>query len=205
MGKRVARLVSLGTLLAALGGAGSAAAQSSSSRPPPSSPSDQGDSLSFSGFRLSAPIRLSLEGSVPQWARMFPNCASREDSVGNSVGGIPVQHYAEIRILPRLVLSGFTQLGCPIDAGIGGALTYAVPLRSSLSLVFAAGLYTAPAQLPLFGGAGSALTQGLRGTISPVSAAARTDLVWKVGTHPYHFSVESFGPGRQQLSFGGGF
>jgi hypothetical protein len=41
-------------------------------------------------------------------------------------GGIPVQHYAELRLTPRLVLSGFTQLGCPIDAGIGGVLTFAL-------------------------------------------------------------------------------
>jgi hypothetical protein len=82
------------------------------------------------------------------------------------VGGVPVEHYAELRLTPRLTLSGFTRLGCPIDAGIGGALTYAVPLRESLSFVFGAGLYAVPGQLPLFGhvpfvqGVQNALQQG---------------------------------------------
>jgi hypothetical protein len=83
----------------------------------------------FSRFLLSAPLRLLLAGSVIPKASWFPNCVSREDDVGNSVGGIPVQHYSELRLTPRLVLSGFTQLGCPIDAGIGTAFTYALALR----------------------------------------------------------------------------
>ena len=90
---------------------------------------DRGGDGGDAGYALSTPLRLSLMGSVIPKASGFPNCATREDDVGNSVGGIPVQHYVEWRLTPRLVLSAFTQLGCPIDGGIGTALTYAVPLR----------------------------------------------------------------------------
>ena len=143
---------------------------------------------------------------VPK-ASMFPNCVSREDPVGNSVGGIPVQHYSEVRLAPRLVLSGFTQLGCPVDAGIGAVLTYAAPIRDSMRLVFSAGLYAAPAQLPLFAGPQASFLQFLgnlkasavRGLVgdSSVNQAARVDLVWsgKDGM-PHNLGIESLGTGR---------
>jgi hypothetical protein len=185
---------------------------------PPQSPFGDrgGDAGEFSGHRLSAPLRLSLEGSIIPKAAGFPNCASREDDIGNSVGGIPVQHYAEWRLTPRLVLSGFTQLGCPIDAGIGSALTYAVPLRPSLRLVFGAGIYVAPGQVALFSGPqtsvlqylGSLTTLAVQGPRfeSPVNGAARVDLVWNAKDgHPYNVGVESVGAGRQTIKFGGGF
>jgi hypothetical protein len=99
-----------------------ASAQTSASvgsqTPPPAAPS--GDDLGyvppFSGSVLAAPMRLTLEGSIFPKASGFPQCASLEDDVGNSVGGIPVQHYTDWQLTPRLVLSAFTQLGCPIDA-----------------------------------------------------------------------------------------
>jgi hypothetical protein len=170
----------------------------------------------FSGFLLSAPLRLSLVGSVIPKASGFPNCVSRDDDVGNSVGGIPVQHYSELRLTPRLVLSGFTQLGCPIDAGLGAAFTYAVPLRPSLQLVFGAGLYVAPGQIGLFRGPQASVLQYL-GSLqalavqgprfdSPVNGAARVDLVWNTKDgHPYNVGVETVGAGRQTIKFGGGF
>jgi hypothetical protein len=175
-----------------------------------------GDGGYFSGYTLSAPLRLSLMGSVIPKARQFPNCSTLEDDVGNSVGGIPVQHYVELRLTPRLVLSSFTQLGCPIDAGIGAALTYAVPLRQSLRLVFGAGIYVAPAQIALFGGPqasvlqylGSLKTLAVQGPRldSPVNEAARVDLVWDAKDgHSYSVGVESVGAGKQSIKFGGGF
>ncbi len=170
----------------------------------------------FSAFLLSAPLRLSLVGSVIPKASGFPNCVSREDDVGNSVGGIPVQYDSELRLTPRLVLSGFTQLGCPIDAGIGAAFTYGVPLRPSLQLVFGAGIYVAPGQIGLFGGPQASVLQYL-GSLqalavqgprfdSPVNGAARVDLVWNAKDgHPYNVGVETVGAGKQTIKFGGGF
>ena len=168
------------------------------------------------GYRLSAPLRLSLLGSVIPKASWFPNCVSREDDVGNSVGGIPVQHYFELRLMPRLVLSGFTQLGCPIDAGIGTALTYAVPVRNSLQLVFGAGFYVAPGQIGLFRGPQASVVQYVGSLAalavqrprfdSPVNGAARVDLVWNAKDgHMYNVGVESVGAGKQFIKFGGGF
>jgi uncharacterized glyoxalase superfamily protein PhnB len=184
---------------------------------PPQSPFGDrgGDAGDFSGYLLSAPLRLSLEGSIIPKAGGFPNCASREDDVGNSVGGIPVQHYAEWRLTPRLVLSGFAQLGCPIDAGMGAALTYAVPLRRSLQLVFGAGIYAAPGQIALFRGPQASLPQYLGSLVasaaqgphidSPVNGAARVDLVLNAKDgHPYNVGVE-ISSGKQAIKFGVGF
>jgi hypothetical protein len=42
--------------------------------------------------------------------RGFPNCETREEAAGDALGGgIPVQHYGSIRLVPNLILSGFTQ------------------------------------------------------------------------------------------------
>lgn len=126
--------------------------------------------------------------------------------------GVPRALCAEVRLMPRLVLSGFTQLGCPIDAGIGASATYTVPLRGSMSLAFGAGLYVAPGQLPLFGqvpfaqGLRNALLRGLQGERSPVDMAGRVDLVWKTGSgRPLNLGVQTMGRSRQQVIFGGGF
>jgi hypothetical protein len=140
-------------------------------------------------------------------ADWFPQCATREDDAGNSVGGIPIQHYWEWRFTPRLVLSAFTQLGCPIDGGIGAVMTYTVPLQasSSLSLVFGAGAYTTPAQFQLFGGSAQSLALGLRGIRSPVPMSARADLVWGPPERPRNIGVQSLGTSTQVVTFGGGF
>jgi hypothetical protein len=162
----------------------------------------------FSGFRLSAPLRLSLMGAVPDLARLFPQCApSLQDAAGNSVGGIPIQHYSELRFTPQLVLSGFTQQGCPIDAGLGAVLTYAVRLApsSSLSLVFGAGAYVAPAQLQLFGGVARSLALGAQSARSPAQMSVRTDLVWGSPDRPRNLGVQSLGTSTRLLTFGGGF
>jgi hypothetical protein len=173
--------------------------------PAPVSPA--GDSaVPFSGFRLSSPIRLSLEGSVFPRAGEFANCATLGDDAGNSVGGIPLQRYVEWSITPRLVLSGFSQGGCPIDAGVGGAMTYSVPLRAGASLVFGAGLYAAPGQFPLWGGAASVLSLAAKGAYVPAAASLRADVVWQDRKeNPYHVGIQAVSPGRAQVVFGGGF
>jgi len=118
-----------------------------------------------------------------------------------------VQHWRMLRLTPRLVLSGFTQLGCPIDAGIGGALTYALPVTRSAWLVFGGGLYAAPGQAQLFGE--TSLLAAIRGAPSPVSTAGRVDFVWKTsGEHTFNLGVQTLGSGGrgvQSLLFGGGF
>jgi hypothetical protein len=166
-----------------------------------------GDQDGFSGFFLTSPIRLSLEGAIAPKASLFPQCATLEDDVGNSVGGIPVQHSREFWLpIPRLVLSLFTQLGCPIDAGIGAALAYSVPLRDSLALVFSGGMYVAPAQTQLFGGWGPALAGAARGRPSSADAALRTDVMWKTPAGPStSLGVESLGTGVQSVRFSRGF
>jgi hypothetical protein len=201
-------------LVAALGASPQALAQSPQAAPAPSHDrgGDQGD---LSAFRLSAPLRLSLEGGVIPQGSGFANCLSREDAAGNSVGGIPVQRYSQWRLTPRLVLSGFSQGGCPIDAGLGATMTYAVPLRPSLRLVLGAGMYAAPGQIPLFAGAqaspaqllGSLASAAIRGlkVDSPVKSAARVDLAWTARSgHPYALGVETTGESHS-LKFSGGF
>jgi hypothetical protein len=62
----------------------------------------------------------------------------------------PTRPYAQIPLAPRLVLHGFSDLGCPgdpyaaLDAGAGGGLTYALPLSPTLWLVPSAGGYIIP-------------------------------------------------------------
>jgi hypothetical protein len=198
--RRSVKLEALGVLASALLAAPSVLAQASTA------PGDPGDASPFAGFLLSAPLRLSLEGSIFPVARAFPNCLSREDDAGNSVGGIPVQHYSEVRVTPRLVLSGFSQLGCSIDAGLGAVFTYTVPIRESTSFVLGGGLYGAPGQGSLFGGLPTSLSGAWRGGDSPVQMAGRVDMVWDTKDgHPYNIGVQSFGRGRQQVTFGGGF
>lgn len=200
-GRGPAWLAASGVIACALAAAPGVSAQS------PGPVGDRGgDAGSLSGYRAVAPLRLSLEGSIAPQAGGFANCASREDDVGNSVGGIPVQHFTMLPVTPRLVLSGFTQLGCPIDAGIGAALTYAAPVTRSTWLVFGGGLYVAPGQVPLFGGVGPSLMSGIHAAPSATNMAGRVDIVWKAsGERTYNFGFQTLGRGRQSLMFGGGF
>jgi hypothetical protein len=198
MARKLWRVVS-GALIALLGAMPTARAQTAPTH------DRGGDADAFVWYRA-APLRLSLEGGVVPQAGRFPNCASREDAVGNSLGGIPVQHFAAYRLTPRLVLSGFTQLGCPIDAGIGGMLTYTLPIGDSLWLGLGAGLYAAPAQLPLFGGLGMSLGQAVRGGASAIDMAARTDVMWKTKSgRPFTLGVSTQGRSMQIIQLGGGF
>jgi hypothetical protein len=182
-----------------------ATAPSSPLRPPPLL--DLGDDRdALTGLRLSSPIRLTLEGAIAPKAGLFPQCSTLEDDVGNSVGGIPVQHYRAFHLVPRLILSVFTQLGCPIDGGIGAALTYEVPIRDSVALVLSAGAYTVPAQAQLYGGWSPAFAAALRGAPSSADAAARADMTWKTSSgQPLSVGVEKLGTGLQGLRFSGGF
>jgi hypothetical protein len=161
-----------------------------------------GEPSSAPGFVFSTPLRLTLEGSVVPWARGFPQCETREDDVGNSVRGIPVQHYAALRFLPQLVLSGFSQLGCPIDGGLGAALTHATPLGGSAWFVMGVGAYTTTARTPF-----SSPDQVLRvgPTTVPAMVSAHADLVVQAPSGaPLSLGAAVIGR-RPTLTFGGGF
>jgi hypothetical protein len=214
MHRGVAWLVPQAGLCSALLVASPAVAQGptgSSVSPPQDPPAPSGEPAVapvFTGFALSAALRLSLVGAIVPMASMFPQCSTLEDDVGNSVGGIPVQHYEEWRATPRLVFSFFSSLGCPIDAGLGAAFTYSVPIRPSLALAFGAGLYFAPGQAPFYGGLASmpqSLLQGLRGGDTNIPTAGRVDLVWKGGGgRTYSVGAETLGMSKRRVLFSGG-
>jgi hypothetical protein len=90
------------------------------------------------------PLRLSLTSMIFPVGSQFPQCATLGDDVGNSIHGMPVQRFQFLRLAPRLVLTGFSSDGCPIDGGMGAAVTYAAPLQPSLWLVAGAGYYAIP-------------------------------------------------------------
>ena len=108
---------------------------------PVGEPSGSGDLLPE---LLLEPLRLSLTGGIFPVASAYPQCDTRGDDAGNSEHGMPLQRAAFLRLSPRLTLHGFSSGGCPIDAGLGGGVTYAVPLRPSLWLVAGAGIYSVP-------------------------------------------------------------
>ena len=145
---------------------------------------------------------MSLSGNLLTLAPLFPQCGTLEDDVGNSVAGIPVRNSVEWLPVPRLRLSAFSQLGCPIDAGLGALVLYSVPLQGSTSLAFATGMYGVPAQLDLFGGLRSSLRAGLRGVASPISSDARVDLTWQgKDASAYSIGAESVGSASKRLTF----
>jgi hypothetical protein len=81
-----------------------------------------------------------------------------------------------------------------------------MPLRGSTSLVLGAGVYAAPAQLPLSGGLQVATRQALQGTSPSTSAALRADYVWKTPSgRTLGVGVQSSGTTRQTIVFSTGF
>jgi hypothetical protein len=143
-----------------------------------------------------SPLQLSLMGGLFSQASALSGCFSREDASGNSLNGFALQRYSYLLLAPRLVLHGFSNAGCPIDAGLGSGLTYSVPLTKSLWLVPSAGFYAQP----VLGYASSMV----------VTSAARVDVVKQLGWG----RTLSLGLGTRQrtgssqfsaVSFGGSF
>jgi hypothetical protein len=156
-------------------------------------------------FLMTAPMRLTLQNDIIPMAGGYANCATREEAAGNSVGGIPVSFHQALALTPRLTLSAFSQLGCPIDGSIGGAFAYSVPLRASIALVLSGGIIIAPGQLQPYGGLQNAIVQQAQGRRSATAAALRADLVWKTTSgRTFTVGVGSTGT-RHTLTFGGGF
>jgi hypothetical protein len=141
-----------------------------------------------------APLRLSLTSGLFSQAAVFPACDSRADASGNSVHGFAVQRYSFLPLAPQLVLHGFSTAGCAVDAGMGGGLTYVVPLRKSWFLVPSAGFYA----LPSAAGGGSMF----------VTTAARVDLVKQLAwgrTLTLGLGTRSGAGQFNALHFGGSF
>jgi hypothetical protein len=92
------------------------------------------------------PLRLSLLGDAFPIAGALGGdpCAARQEPSGNTTWGFPVQRQTYLPLTSSLVLHGFSRLGCPLDAGAGGGLTFAVPLPRDLWLVASAGVYGQP-------------------------------------------------------------
>jgi len=120
------------------------------------------------GSAAFAPLRLTLTSGLFSQASVFSGCDSRTDASGNSVNGFARQYYSFVSLTPRLVLHGYSTQGCALDAGMGGGITYTVPLRKSLWLVPSAGFY----MLPNSAGGGAA---------ARVTASGRVDLVKELG------------------------
>ena len=127
----------------------------------------------------------------------FSQCQTREDASGNSIHGFPIQRYQFLRLAPHLVLHMFSSAGCPIDGGLGGGITYTVPVRASLWLVASGGYYGIP-------GRGSALP-------ARTAAEGRVDLVkeTKAGSALRIGIEHKSGTGMQgvpaMVTFGSGF
>jgi len=125
-----------------------------------------GDAQGLAAALAVMPLRLSLMSTTfPIAGALGGNpCASREEPSGNTANGFAVQHQAYLAITPQLVLHGFSTAGCPLDAGVGGGVTYTVPVSKSVFLVASAGAYSLPSVQP-----GRVLTKG----------EARVDLVFR--------------------------
>ena len=108
-----------------------------------------GDAQGLGAALAVMPLRLSLmNASFPIAGALGGDpCASREEASGNTVNGFAVQHQVYLAITPQLVLHGFSRGGCPLDAGIGGGLTYAEPVSKSVFLVASAGTFSLPSVL----------------------------------------------------------
>ncbi len=109
-----------------------------------------GDTTGLAPALAVLPVRLSLLGAAFPIAPALGGapCASREEASGNTQSGFALQHQISAAWTPRLTLTGFSQLGCPLDAGMGGALTYSVPLARDVWLLASVGVYTLPGLQP---------------------------------------------------------
>lgn len=106
--------------------------------------SEKDDELELLPLAAVTPLRLTLVFDAFPQARSFPECPSLEEPSGNTLNGFPIQRYTFLPVAPRLTLHGFSSAGCPVDAGIGGGLTYAMPLVKDTWLVPSTGFYSLP-------------------------------------------------------------
>ncbi|MDB4998516.1 MAG: hypothetical protein JWM74_5948 [Myxococcaceae bacterium] len=139
----------------------------------------------LSPYAAVAPLRLSLLSVHPPRGDLFgdQSCGPRMEGSGNTVNGFAVQRQTYLQLTPRLVLHGFSQMGCAFDAGVGGGVTYAAPLKPNLWLVASVGMYAMPAF----------------NSVKPTTAFdARVDVVKRTGANTMRVGV-----GTRGVSFGG--
>ena len=151
------------TLLAlSIGGASVAAAQEPTASPPPPlppptplagpvvAPGKTSDTAVPPPDALSLPLRLSLLSSLSPVGRPSGPTGCGAASVEAAGTIFSTQRYTQLQLTPRLVLHGFSDLGCPGDpyaavgAGAGGGATYLMPLPQGRWLVASAGTYVVP-------------------------------------------------------------
>jgi hypothetical protein len=195
-GWRVVRIAGA-TLTALVVFAGAARAQTAAPLVPIVTPLKADDIFaSKSGLSTGAtfaPLRLSLTGGLFSQANAFSGCDARTEASGNSVNGFAVQRYSFLRLTPQLTLHGFSMAGCSVDAGMGGGLTYTVPLRRNFFLIASAGSYAQPN----FGGGKTFTTSAVRVDVVKQLAWGRT-LSVGLGTR-------TGGGAFNALHFGGSF
>ena len=94
------------------------------------------------------PLRLSLLGNAYSIAGAIPGDPCHQGQLVAANPGawvFPWQQATYVSLTPRLVLHGFSRLGCPLDAGAGTGLTYSIPLPNNLWLVASGGVFGQPA------------------------------------------------------------
>ncbi len=141
----------------------------------PNEPTYQGGSLTPA--LVSLPLKLALMGTVfpATPGIMGEDCRASAEASGNTIWGFSTQHAAFVALTPRLALHGFSQLGCALDSGMGGAITYTLPLDANLALVGSAGLFVQP-DLPSAG---------------RMKTDARVDLLMnRASGHPFAIGVD---------------
>ncbi len=132
---------------------------------------------------VALPIELSLLGTVfPVLnGQLGQDCTQQAEASGNQVQGFAMQRAVILPLAPRLSLHGFSRGGCALDAGLGGAASYTLPLSDRLWLVSSVGLFAQPV-LP---------------SSSRVTTDARVDLMMNPSSsHPF-----SIGVGTRQRGF----
>lgn len=128
-----------------------------------------GDPLALPPALSVLPLRLSLLSDAFPIAEALGDGGCASSLEANGRWGFPLQHQVFMALTPRLVLHGFSRLGCTLDAGVGGGLTYTVPLAEKLWVVGSLGGYTLPSQQP---------------GVPLARPDARVDLLWQ--TAPQH-------------------
>jgi hypothetical protein len=108
------------------------------------------DSKGLGALAAVTPLRLSLLSSIYPLGPAFGGAGCSGESVDVAQTALPFQPHIAFQLTPRLVLHGFSDLGClgdpraGIDAGAGGGLTYAAPVRADLWLVAGTGFFGVP-------------------------------------------------------------
>ena len=99
------------------------------------------------------PLRLSLLGRHA--VMPADECAGLSSGGKSSYGGLRAMRTVAVNLLdgpswrsPRLTLFGFSRLGCPLDAAVGGGAALTVPIRPSVSFVLSGGAIYLPATKP---------------------------------------------------------